>query len=538
MFRENTKHEQESLLDTSTWMDKSVKEKLGKSWAPIFYENVFSKIDESPFAVLYSENGAPNAPVNTLMSLEIMKQMYNMTDIELMERYHFDYLINVAIGQRTLGEDTISERTLYNFRERLYKHTMEHPESETLMFGQFKNLLGVFTEKTGQKMDAQRIDTTMFMSNIKKSGRISLAYDVLVKSVRAIPEESRSDRLQAVLMPSFKTNILYKSKTSEAGDRLSQLLRLGAEALDILNAMPEDNARDERRILTRLLDEQGKPDINGDINAKGKKEISSGSLQSAHDEDATYRIKAGESQSGYVLEITETCSKGNDVQLITDYNVAPNTTADVDIVKDRMPAISAAGCKDLYGDGGFYGEDVIERAAEEGITIHYTDMTGIEPKKLSASDFKMNETGNKIEGCPGGLEPTRTGECKTQVTAHFDKSACEACPLREQCPGKANKNDVTVRIPKKSIEAAKQRDAIKRDCAVNTSYRAGIEGTNHALKQKGLGKLKVRGLAKCKVVCGLKVIAQNVSRFINYMQGKYKHKFDKSPTKGELCPIQ
>ena len=320
MFRENTKHNQETLLDTSTWMDKSVKEKLAKSWAPIFYEYVFSKIDETPFAVLYSEYGAPNAPVNTLMSLEIMKQMYNMTDIELMERYHFDYLLNVAIGQRTLGEDSISERTLYYFRERLYKHTMEYPESETLMFGQFINLLGVFTEKTGQKMDAQRIDTTMFMSNIKKSGRISLAYDVLVKSVRAIPEESRSDRLQAVLTPSFKTDILYKSKTSEAGDRLSQLLSLGAEALGLLNNMPEDKVIAEKRILARLLDEQGKTDTNGNISAKGKKEISSGSLQSAHDEDATYRIKAGESQSGYVLDITETCSKENAVQLITTLN--------------------------------------------------------------------------------------------------------------------------------------------------------------------------------------------------------------------------
>jgi hypothetical protein len=40
----------------------------------------------------------------------------------------------------------------------------------------------------------------------------------------------------------------------------------------------------------------------------------------------------------------------------------------------------------------------------------------------------------------------------------------------------------------------------------NTGKRAGIEGSNSALKRSGLYKLDVRGKAKSKVVCGLKVI--------------------------------
>jgi hypothetical protein len=59
---------------------KSAQEKLAKSWAPLFYEHVYTQIDESPFAVLFKSTGAPNAPVNTLLSLEIIKHMKDITD--------------------------------------------------------------------------------------------------------------------------------------------------------------------------------------------------------------------------------------------------------------------------------------------------------------------------------------------------------------------------------------------------------------------------------------------------------------------------
>ena len=64
---------------------------------------------------------------------------------------------------------------------------------------------------------------------------------------------------------------------------------------------------EEVRITKRFIEEQAKVDAEtGKLIAKPKKEISSGSLQSAYDEDATYRIKGDVRQSGYVLELSET----------------------------------------------------------------------------------------------------------------------------------------------------------------------------------------------------------------------------------------
>jgi hypothetical protein len=523
MFRKNTKHEQQSFFESVNWMGKRAQKKLSESWAPLFYEHVFTQIDEAPFAVLFcEENGAPNAPINTLLSLEIIKHIKDITDQELMDQYNFDYLVNYAIGQRVLGESSIAERTLYYFRERLYAHTMEHPEAEDLLFGQFKHLLKQFVEKTGHIMDAQRIDTTMFMSNIKKSGRISLAYDVLMRSVKKIPAERLTPTLQEVRQPNFKTDLLYRTKSGQSESRLEQLLSLCREMLDLLEALPEDTMEQERRILRRLLDEQTKVTEDGTVTVKAGKEITSGSLQSAFDEDATYRKKNKVSQSGYVLAITETCSEENPMQFITDYAVEANNTADTTILSERMENIANTGCNSLCGDGGFASADIKAQANAAGITMHYTELTGREPEKaVTAANFTLNESQDCIELCPGGQQPVRTGNTKHDITAHFEKVRCEACEYRAECPHKAQKKDSVVRLSKKSIETMAERRRMKAERVENTSHRAAIEGTNSALKQMGLRKLRVRGKAKCTIVSGLKVIAQNVKRLIKYLQGGY-----------------
>ncbi|SDD79543.1 hypothetical protein SPACI_042470 [Sporomusa acidovorans DSM 3132] len=71
MFRKNNSHLQERLFDDFQHLHPSQQKRLMASWAPIFYEHVFSQIDEAPFAPLYSaDNGRPNFPINILLSLE------------------------------------------------------------------------------------------------------------------------------------------------------------------------------------------------------------------------------------------------------------------------------------------------------------------------------------------------------------------------------------------------------------------------------------------------------------------------------------
>jgi len=72
----------------------------------------------------------------------------------------------------------------------------------------------------------------------------------------------------------------------------------------------------------------------------------------------------------------------------------------------------------------------------------------------------------------------------------------------------------------------------------NTSKRAAIEGSNSAMKRKGLAKLNVRGIAKCSVVSGLKAAAQNIKRFAKYRLGGYDAAIRKKAKRiGKVCPI-
>jgi len=375
------------------------------------------------------------------------------------------------------------------------------------------------------------------MSNIKKAGRLALVFDVLRRSLRKIPAEKLSESLKEALAPDFKAKMLYRVKTEEKESRLNKLLGLCRESLSILQKLPEDTAEDERRILTRLLNEQTLRDETGVIVTKPGKEIRSGSLQSAFDEDATYHTKAGTSQSGYVLEVAETCSRNNAVQLITDYHVEPNNVSDPEIIRERLESIAAAGCESLTSDGGFYGEKTNAAAEAAGIEMRYTDMTGSNTSDgFHSSDFEYDESGS-VSRCPNGQAPIKTGENKRQITARFGSAVCASCPVRDRCPGKQHKGFVTVGIYKSSIEGTKRRAQIARDVTENKSRRAAIEGTNSALKRKGLRKLRVRGKAKCVVVCGLKAIAQNAKRLIRFLQGGYdKTKKSISPIQGEVCP--
>jgi hypothetical protein len=523
LFRANKNHKQDNLMDTSQWMNPKIREKLKKSWAPIFYEHVFCEIDEEPFAVLYGKTGKPNFPVNILLSLEYIKHMKDCSDLELLDNFYFDYLVNYAVGIRTLGERNLAERTLYYFRERIYQYCLDNPGEEDLLFGPYLTLLDNFATIAGISLDEQRADTTLFMSNIKKAGRISLAYDVLARAVKAIPEEERTDALAKVLEADFKTDTLYRAKAQEGETKLRLLLGLCQEALQILEACPGN--LDEVRVLKRFLEEQSTLDQeSGELVLRPKEEISSSSLQSAYDEDATYRKKGSVGQSGYVLELSETCSRDNPFQVLTDYAVKPNNTSDVEILQDRLDHLRDTGCTDLYVDGGFHSPDVHEAAKENGIEIHLTNMSGTEPKKLPVSEFEIDEATDIILTCPAGHTPTHAGVKSGQTTARFSHDACGNCELKSQCYSKPQVKDCVVRIPLKSVKTSREREKMKASKRENTSKRAGIEGSNSALKRKGLDKLRVRGQVKSSVVCGFKVTAQNIKRFIRYMQGGYKAK--------------
>lgn len=542
MFRKNNSHLQDDLFNHYQTMNPSIAKMLEKSWAPVFYKEVFCKINEEIYAALYClDNGRPNTPVNILLSLEIIKHQFGFTDEEILEQFYFNFQILYALGIKNLGEVYIAERTIYEFRERIYTYILEHPDQEDILFKQFEILTNNFIKKAGTKTNEQRMDSTLVSPNIKKAGRLSLAHDVLHQAVKIIPTHLLSDTLKPVLESYFKNELLYKTRNNELDSRLQRVLDLMTEVTELNQRFPELSAREEMAILRRFLTEQAYYDQEqGAWFVKVAKDVKSSSLQSAYDQDATFRKKAGKKSSGYVLNLSETCSPENEVQFITDYKLEPNNKSDIEIAQDRLPGIKQkTNVTDLYVDGGYYGEDIISQGEELGVKLHFTDMTGKKESadKLPLTSFTFNEE-YEIETCLNGKRPTRSvGDTNKKVSSnHFSKEDCQGCPHYNNCPVKTQKKSRVLRISFKSIIAAQTREEInnKEINRQSHSRRAAIEGTNSALKRgEDMDELNVRGYIKSHMVCSYKVMARNIKQFVRLTKSALSR--PPLPFKGELC---
>ncbi|MDD2498829.1 MAG: transposase [Desulfitobacteriaceae bacterium] len=545
MFRKNDEHLQENLFSSLDTMDTRLAQKLHKSWAALFYQHVFCQIDESVFAPLYSsDNGRPNFPVNILMSLDLIKEIRDYTDEVLLDEYAYNFQISYALGLRTLGERYFAPRTLYEFRARLYNYSLEYPEEADPIFAQFQKLTDHFIKAAKLNTDEVRMDSTQIMSNIKLAGRLSLAYDVLVGGVKALPENILNGSLKIFLKPDYKTQFLYKLKGKDIQSRIQSLIESCSEVLQLAQGQPDLKANPVIQLVERFLKEQAtfSEEQNRWI-AKDNKEISAKSLQSAYDPDATYRNKNGKKHVGYVLNLAETCADENPVQIVTHYDLAPNTTSDIELLKKDLPNLVEKGVKDLYTDGAYYSPEVTREAQSQGIEVHYTDMTGRKQSssKLPYTAFEIKDK-QKILRCPAEQEPIRADfdEKSRTLSAHFERQTCEGCPLKENCRVKFQKNDTVVRVGQKTLDSEENRLKIedRGNRREATSKRAAIEGTNSALKRaQNADKLSVRGILKCNLVMGTKLIAHNFRQLTRFFQGDIRRKVKNSFKPNQGIPV-
>lgn len=532
MFRKNSEHLQTNLFNSLNGMDSRLAHKLQKSWAALFYQHVFCQIDERLFAPLYSrDNGRPNFPVNIFIGLDLIKHIREYTDEVLLDEYAFNYQISFALGLRTLGERYFAPRTLYEFRSRLYNYSLEHSDEADLIFAQFEKLTDHFIKAAGLSTSEGRMDSTQIMSNIKLGGRLSLAYDVLVCGVKALPETLLNDSLRIFLKADYKTTLLYQLKATDIQSRIQTILNHCAELLQLVEGQPELKETPAVQTIDRFLKEQAT--FNEQQNqwiAKGDREISSNSLQSAHDTDATYRNKGGKKHVGYALNLTETCADDNPIQVVTHFDVAPNTTSDVEMLNQSLATIAGQGVKDLYTDGGYYSPNVVEEAETHGVTMHFTDMTGRKTSsdKLPYSSFTIEDK-RTIVLCPANHSPLRTSfnEKSGVLSAHFQLEVCRECPHKETCRVKFQKKDTVLYVNQKALTSEENRMKItnREERKESTSKRAAIEGTNSALKRAhNAGKLNVRGIVKCKLVLGAKIIAHNFRQLARFFKGDIRKK--------------
>ena len=550
MFR--TREPQESLWQSEFLITPRKARLMRRSWAQVFRKEALPLIDEERFAEMYSADmGRPNRAVQTVLGVLVLKEMFDLTDIEALEELEFNLLWHHALGLE-MEEAHLAQKTLHNFRVRLMEH-----DGGRLAFCETTDRM---IEALGLRTGKQRVDSTHIMSNIAVLTRLGLFCETIRVFLLAVSREHPGlgegigDSLAQRYLKETAEASRYEDARSEEGRR-----RLSVCARDVYRLVDRFRGTavaqmDEYGLLERLLREQchvgrhrdGRPGADDDDAAEGKvpialrepREVRSDSLQTPHDPAVTY---SGHKGKGYEVQVAETCESDNAVQMITHVEVTPSSGSDSVVTTRVIDELSERGIgpSELWADtsygSGRNGWEAERRGTElvspvGGRSHKEPDGGGDEPVRLTAADFDIDVMATRSAVCPAGhgaVAEYEDEDAPERVEIHFARAVCEPCALRAQCPvrwrsrpelgGEWSRGGAYVLSADLARMNIARRRAAESDGQWRKRYglRAGIEGTNSEMKRRhGLGRLRVRGGERVRLAVYLKALACNVKRMV------------------------
>lgn len=174
MFQESD--EQQTLMRAEFILGEKGK-KLQESWAQLWREHILPVIDEEPFRQFFAEtDGRPNKSVRQVISLLLLKHLFDMTDEEVCAEFRWNLQWHHAL-EADPAEADIVRKTLYNYRQML----LEIDGAEAL----FDRVTDRLIEVGGIDVSLQRTDSTQIVSDIQKLSRLG----VFVETLEVVLEE-------------------------------------------------------------------------------------------------------------------------------------------------------------------------------------------------------------------------------------------------------------------------------------------------------------------------------------------------------------
>jgi hypothetical protein len=517
------------MFDPLNKMPKYLKDILKKSWSHAFREYIFPKIKEERFKVLYSDNPAtrPNSPVNVIIGLLIIKEIFQDSDEELIGSLHFDIRYQYALHTTSFEKQPVSINTLSNFRTRIVEY--EQKTGRDLIKEEIESLAGVIAKY--MKIDGKkvRVDSLMVSSSCKKLSRLELIYSLnerMVKLLLKADPDSIPESCAGYLEAGYKNEVVYRTKDKEADKKIEVLV---SQAVELYYASDKEEvlSSEEYKMLERFFSEQTEV-LEGEFRIKEAKEIPSDSLQNPTDPDATYRKKY-KGNVGYVANVVESFSEEGGV--IVQYDLKQNIYSDQQFARDtieRLPEGEAGDKTKVIVDGTYYTEEIAKNALKKNIEIIPTELTGKKPAedKIDYSEFKVDEGRNVVVECPGSEVPYASYNSNGSYKAYFEVEKCEKCPLRDRCRVKITKRKAVVRISEKAYRLSLLRAKMGTEEYIKIAkQRAGVEGIPSVLRRKyKVDSMPVRGLLRSKLWFGFKIAAMNFKSFIKWIKKDPKNR--------------
>jgi len=549
MFRNNDQHLQWPLFSSIDSLPKKQQGRLEASWAGTFYHELFCRINEEPFAVLYSddEGSRPNIPVNLLVGFETLKAGFGWSDEEAFDHFCFDVQVRYAVGHRDLSEGHFDLRTVYNFRYRVAKHMQE--TGENLIDQAFEQVADEQVVAFNLKTNKLRMDSTLIASNIRQTTRLQLLVEVLRRVHRMLDEgdqQRHSDDFAAYLKGS-SGQYIYSIKREAYAEHLQRVGELMDKLVTELQAKYADEPA--YQVLKRIFKEHFVVEETI-LRARKGQELSASSLQSPDDCEATYRQKRGQDHVGYVANVTETCHPENPFQLIVKVQTEPNNTDDATMLAEALPGLTErTDVDEMNTDGGYNSSEVDKLMHAQQVQLIQTAIRGRQPAvdKLGLQDFawQTNVNNGQPESvtCPHGRQAEVTsGRKEGRYRAAFDSSGCENCPLRDQCPTDPLKrrSENVLRFSQQDMNVALRRQRCADERACKQHLRPAVEATVRAIKHPfGNGKVPVRGKPRVGMLMVGSAAMNNVRQIQRYQKSqKEADRAEKENQRAAECTLK
>jgi len=514
MFKKNTKHLQENLFGFRNDLLKKQQRELDESEESKFYELIFCNIKEEDFECLYSgTDSRPNSAVNALVSSLILMQKENYTYEGLFKNIHFNLLTKTALGLKQIDEVPFCPATIFNFQNRLAKHYSE--TGENLLEKAFNKLTADQIKELKIKTNIQRTDLFFAASNIRNYSRLQLLVEMLIRLYRILDETDKK-YFRELLEPYIKNtseNYIYNIKASEIPHHIKKLGNIYYRLYEQMKAKYSDDSI--FKIFKRVYKEHFKVK-NKKIRVKKPDELKSSSIQSPDDIEATYRNKNGKKSKGQSINIFETASPENQINLITDVSVQANNVNEdkilderIDKVKDKTPELD-----ELHFDSGYGSSENDKKLEESQITQVQTGIKGPTPKveikieKLSENQYKVSCLKQSV------LSQTS----RKREKAQYNLKVCSACSLLTECPTLKAKKSRVYYFTKADYLQKKRLSSIKKIPAERRKLRNNIEATTwEFIRKMPNKKLKVRGYFKTAIFGYTTAIVINFGRIFRYL---------------------
>jgi len=456
--------------------------------------------------------GAPTKELYSMAGLVFLADFHGWTSQQAIEASMFHTDVQFALNVEPGVE--VCTRTVERYQELFLE--------DDLAALTFKNVTETLVKKLEQDVSLQRLDSTHVFSHMATFGRTKL---MAVAIKRFLVQVKRHDPQVYAALPEplrLRYELAQSQLFGDATDAETRQRSRQQAAEDLLWVIehfadqPTMTGRQSYKALQTIFSQQCEV-VGGKVTVRAK--TGGNCMQNPSDSYATYD---GHKGPGYQVQIAETCSSENEVQLITaglpQTACEPDEAAVVPILEQLQEADLLPEA--MLGDTLYTNDENVQAAAEFGVEI-IGPVPGRAPESnteaLTVDDFAVDERTGFVEACPAGHHPLsctydeKTGKTKLEMAA----GACAACQFRNQCPiVNTDEGRYFLEYTDKQRRLAARRREQETDVFKQRyAMRSGIESTNSGLKNRlGLGRLRVRGRGSVFRVLWHKLAGWNVLR--------------------------